>query len=231
MTILMLQKGWPIDRVMFADVGSGAEFEETYATREKAEKKFGIQIETVKSDKWTWDKIFYSYPTRGKHMDEIRGFPPVVNPGCRYRSWLKTDILDASRGEGNTVYIGIAADEAHRANAKMYNDGKNIFRFPLIEWGMTEKDCYEICEHTGLLHPLYKYFRRLGCWQCPKQSIKSLRNLYWYFPEKWKKLEAYQNACPHRPFRPGVTVQELAERFKKEGIDKTIEFRQLELGV
>lgn len=224
MTILMLEKHWPIDRVMFADVGEDAEFEETYEVRSRTERLLGISIETVRSNIWTWDKIFYSYPTRGKHKDEIRGFPPTVGPGCRYRSWLKTDVLDASRGNGNTIYIGIAADEAHRAQAKMYQDKNNIFRFPLIEWGMTEQDCFNLCKQRGLLHPLYKYFHRLGCWQCPKQRIGSLRNLFWHFPDKWEKLQRYQDACSW-PFRPNMRVEDLAKKFIRE---EDLEEQQLE---
>ncbi len=211
MLLKMIEEDWQIDKILYADVGEEAEFEEMYEFIDKVEAKIGRKITRVKSEKWTWDKIFYSYPIRGK-TDTIRGFPPVANPGCRYRSWLKIEPLEKAQGEGNLIYIGIAADEAVRALAKQYQGRKNKYRFPLIEWGMTERDCIEYCKDNGLLNPLYEKFRRLGCWQCSKQSLSSFRALYQHYPQKWEKLRLYQAACPW-PITPDYSVAELEDRF------------------
>ena len=68
-------------------------------------------------------------------MDEIRGFPPTVGVGCRYRSWLKVDSLEAAAGVDNDIYIGIAADEAGRSRALEYAKGKNRYHFPSLIGG------------------------------------------------------------------------------------------------
>lgn len=217
MLITMIERGMNIDRVLFADVGEDAEFEETYEFIGKVEKTLGITIERVKSEQWTWDSIFFSKTSRGRNKGKIRAFPPVSIRGCRHKDWLKIQPLTKAHGSHNTIYIGIAADEAARAKMKMYEDGKNQYRFPLIEWGLTEPECREICERHGLLHPLYRYFRRLGCWQCSKQSLDSLRSLYKYWPEKWKKLQMYQDHTM-MAFRPGWRVEDLARRFEAENV-------------
>ncbi len=141
MLIMMLEKKWNVDRVLFADVGEEAEFEETYTFLEKVKNTLGITIERVCSDKWTWDSIFFSKTSRGRNKGKIRAFPPVCIRGCRHKDWLKIKPLTAAHGSGNTIYIGIAADEAARAGAKMYEGGKNTYRFPLIEWNLTEAEC------------------------------------------------------------------------------------------
>ena len=216
--VMILKKNLPLDRVIFADVTPEAEFEETYAFKDEVERKLGIKIECVQSEKWSsWDDYFYSPLSKGKNVGKCRGFPPVVGCGCGFKREFKENPLKKASGEGNHVYMGIALDEAHRADAKVYKGAKNEYSFPLIDFKMTEQACRELCEKYGILHPLYKHFRRLGCWQCPKQSLPSLRSLYQFWPEKWTKLEEYQKACVW-DFRPNCRVEDLTKRFVSEGL-------------
>lgn len=219
MLLMMIENRMTIDSVNFADVGEMAEFEEMYGYLDKVEAYTGIPINRLRSTKHTAKSIFYGYPTKGNHMDEIRGFPPTVGPGCRYRSWLKTDVLDAANGTGNTVYIGIAADEAHRAERNEYMNGKNTYRFPLVEWGITENQCLQYLRDRGLANELYDYFRRLGCFWCPKQPLRSLENLYRYFPNKWETLRQLE-ADQRRPFKHGYSVKELEKKFDTKEVLK-----------
>ena len=148
-------------------------------------------------------------------MDEIRGFPPTVGVGCRYRSWLKVDPLEAAAGVGNDIYIGIAADEAGRSRALEYAKGKNRYHFPLVEWGVTEQDCLDYLRERDLYNRLYDHFKRLGCFWCPKQGLKSLKNLYRHFPDMWVTLRQMENN-QGRPFKHQYPASMLEERFKRE---------------
>lgn len=94
MLCMMLERGIRVDRILFADVGEMAEFEQQYDYLAKIEAYTGRNVEVVRSDRYTARSIFYGYPTRGQHMDEIRGFPPTIGAGCRYRSWLKVEPLE-----------------------------------------------------------------------------------------------------------------------------------------
>lgn len=223
MLLRLIEEGHQVDKIHFADVGPEAEFEEMYEFIDKVERFIGREITRVRSDKWTFDSIFYSYPTYGKKVNTIRGFPPSIGPACRYRSWLKTEPLEKASGKGNLILIGIAADESSRSERAQYNNQKNQYRFPLIEWDMTEADCVKYCTDRDLLNPLYSRFKRLGCWQCPKQSLHSFRTLYRYYPEKWAKLREYQRACDW-PVTPRASVFDLEERFKAEGMQKELDF-------
>lgn len=220
MLLMMLERGIRIDRFLYADVGEMAEFEEMYAYIARLEAYIGRPIEIVRSDRWTARSIFYGYPSRGSHMDEIRGFPPTVGTGCRYRSWLKVEPLESACGPGNDVFIGIAADEAQRSRAGEYAKGKQNYHFPLVEWGVTEQDCLEYTRHHGLYNRLYDHFKRLGCWWCPKQSIGSLRQLYLHFPQEWAQLRQLE-ADQGRAFKYGYPAEQLEHRFQREHIAET----------
>jgi len=213
--LMMLERGIPVHKVLFADVGVGAEFPLMYDYLKRVEAYTGIPITTVKSEKWTAQSIFYGYPSRGKHKDEIRGFPPTVGSGCRYRSWLKVEPLEAHSGTGNHVYIGIASDESNRSRSLEYAKGKNTYHFPLVEWGITEAMCLEYLKERELYNELYCYFGRLGCFWCPKQPLDSLRNLWRAFPDLWEELRQMERD-QGRPFKHKYPAEVLEVRFQKE---------------
>ena len=215
MLIMMLERGIPVDRVLYADVGTMAEFKSQYAYIAKLSAYTGIPIETVHSDRWTARSMFYGYPSKGNHMDEIRGFPKTIGPACRYRSWLKVDPLEKAAGQGHDIFIGIAADEAGRSRCREYAKGKNRYHFPLVEWGITEQQCLDYLRERGLYSPLYDHFRRLGCFWCPKQPVGSLRQLYLHFPELWATLRQMEQD-QGRPFQYQRTVADLERRFQAE---------------
>lgn len=213
--IRQVEAGTPPHRILFADVGPEAEFDETYEFIEKVERTLNVQVERIKSTRYTFDSYFYSPISRGPRKGMLRGFPPTASVGCSYRRELKVIPLCAAQGKGNEIYLGIAADEKHRAERSFYKTADNTYHFPLIEDGITEDMCLQICQKYDLVHPLYAYFKRLGCWQCPKQSLSSLRALYQNWPEKWQKLEQYQRDCAW-DFQPNRSVFDLSERFRKE---------------
>lgn len=215
MLLMMLERGMPVDRIHYADVGEMAEFEEMYEYIARVEIYTDRKVTTVRSDEHTARSMFFGYPTRGKHMDEIRGFPPTVGPGCRYRSWLKVDPLEAASGTGNDIYIGIAADESHRSRCEEYTKGKNRYHFPLVEWGVTEAMCMEYLKARGLYNSLYDHFDRIGYWWCPKQPLKSLRSLWQHYPDKWAQLRELEE-IQGRPFKHGYPAWELEPRFIAE---------------
>lgn len=215
MLCMMLDKGIPVDRIHYADVGEMAEFPEMYGYIARVSAYIGREIITVRSDKHTARSMFFGYPTRGNHMDEIRGFPPTVGPGCRYRSWLKVDPLEEAAGTRNDVYIGIAVDEAHRSRAEEYAKGKNRYHFPLVEWGVTEAQCMEYLRKRSLYSSLYDHFDRLGCWWCSKQPLRSLRSLYRYYPHLWVQLLELEK-IQGRPFKHRYPAVELTQRFAAE---------------
>jgi len=74
MLLLMLEKGMPIDDIIFAD--TGMEFQELYDYVERIEGVIGRKVTRLKSDK-TWDDVFFHKRGSGKNIGQIVAFPPV----------------------------------------------------------------------------------------------------------------------------------------------------------
>jgi len=84
------------------------------------------------------------------------------------------------------VYIGIAYDEQQRMSKV---DGN--LKYPLVDWKWTEQDCIDYLNKKDMFNPLYVNFDRLGCWNCPKQGIKSLYVLWKNYPNLWERFIEY----------------------------------------
>lgn len=66
---------------------------------------------------------------------------------CRWGTTAKLEKLDKYAKERNAiVYVGIAADETER----LKKEAKPYKRFPLAEWGLSEKQCLDICYRNGI---------------------------------------------------------------------------------
>lgn len=143
--LLMIERGMPIDMVLFAD--TGMEFPEMYAHIAKLDaylfEQRGIHI-TVLRHPQGFEYLMFDEPKQKPSSIENRlrlGVPLYGNgwPGIRVR-WctgaLKTKLIDKEvkrlKGElGAIHYIGIAADEAWRCKDGVY---------PLVEWGIIQED-------------------------------------------------------------------------------------------
>ena len=119
--------------------------------------------------------------------------------------------------EGFYEYIGIAADETKRIE-KERPDTKLM---PLVEWGMTETDCLQLCYDRGYSWiedgiDLYSILDRVSCWCCANKNLKELRMYYKYLPTYWNKLKKLQKRT-NRPFRNNKqTIFDLENKFKNE---------------
>ena len=146
------------------------------------------------------------------------GWPGVGVRWCtgQLKTHLMNRMINKIKGEHQAIhYIGIAADEPKRIKDD---------RYPLVEWGITEKEALQICDDRGFdWGGLYEIYHRCSCWCCPFQRMDSLRALYHHHPELWEKLiQLDQRAIkqfgdtPLGCFRPGWTVEKLGEKFSWE---------------
>lgn len=163
------------------------------------------------------------------------GWPNIVNRWCT--AFLKTRNSDAyikalSEKYDIIQYIGIAADESKRLERKHHQNKK--FRYPLVEWGMTEKDCLEYCyEHGYDWGGLYRIFKRVSCWCCPLESVEELYKLWDNFPDLWVQLREWDNRLAHQygtrtfTFKKPYTVEQLEQRFilEKKRRDRNLSTR------
>ena len=155
--LLMIEKGLPIDCVLYAD--TGMEFPEMEAHIAKLDdflyQERGIHITTLRHPHgFEW--LMFDVPQQQKRAIERRiamgqpltgyGWPGMKVRWCtgQLKTHLITKEVNRLKKEKNALHhIGIAADEAHRCKSDEHN------RYPLVEWGITEAQALQICYNRG----------------------------------------------------------------------------------
>lgn len=212
MLLKMLEENMQVDEIIYCDTYK--EFPQMYKHIEKIKKyikeKYNKEITTLKAEKDFDYYMFEHEKTRGKNKGK-RGYGWSTML-CRWcTSNLKTNVINKylkAKNEEYTEYIGIACDEPKRIKDKCY---------PLIDWGMTEKDCLHYCYERGFnWEGLYEHFDRVSCWCCPLKNLKELKTLYTHYPELWEELKEMDKKS-YNQFRKDYSVKELEEKFKKLG--------------
>lgn len=204
---MCIEKGIHFDEIVTADVEKSFPQEEYYAKQmiERWES-MGYKVVVLKTSD-TWDQWFYGKSTRGKSKGLKRGFP-LTCYACWWTRQAKVIPLEKYM-KGHIRLIGYTSNEKSSSRKSItkryiengYIDEKNKdFKYPLIEWNVTEEDCMKYCDDRGLLNPLYKYFDRLGCYLCPKQNIKNLKILCIHFPTLWDELKEYTKSTTSEGF-------------------------------
>lgn len=212
MLLRMLEENMQVDEIIYCDTYK--EFPQMYKHIEKIKKyikeKYNKEITTLKAEKDFDYYMFEHEKTRGKNKGK-RGYGWSTML-CRWcTSNLKTNVINKylkAKNEEYTEYIGIACDEPKRIKDKCY---------PLIDWGMTEKDCLHYCYERGFDYDgLYEHFDRVSCWCCPLKNLKELEILYKYYPELWEELKKMDKRA-YNQFRKDYSVEQLEEKFKQLG--------------
>jgi 3'-phosphoadenosine 5'-phosphosulfate sulfotransferase (PAPS reductase)/FAD synthetase len=221
------ERGEPVDnavycRIMF-DGDTSAELPEHEAWIHRhaiplLERRYGIKTVIVQAER-SYTDVFYSRYQKGKHIGRIYGFPFRAGAWCNDR--LKVRPIrkwQASVGK-HTAVIGIAADEVKRIAR---NTAPNKI-LPLVDYGISEAEAFDICRKEDLLSPAYTGWRvRLGCWFCHNQRIGELRRLRSEYPFLWDKLMALDRNSPVT-FTPRSTLKDFEERFSIEENQTTLE--------
>jgi 3'-phosphoadenosine 5'-phosphosulfate sulfotransferase (PAPS reductase)/FAD synthetase len=225
--ICRLEHGEPVDeavycRIMF-DGHSSAEFPEhedwihNYAIP-LLKSRYGIPTTIVQGER-TYCSQFYTRYARSKTKNgQCYGFPLLKGPWCNSRLKVRP-IQKWQKAAGDYLSIvGIAADELKRQKRDTVS-GKIL---PLVDYGVTEAEAFDICRRADLLSPAYNGGRqRLGCWFCHNQRISELRRLRHEYPALWGRLLAMDKDS-FRTFKPGATLSDFEERFTAEDNQLTL---------
>ena len=187
----------------------------TYIYIKKVEKYINRKITVLTPDK-TWTEFFYTRKKKGKRIGQIYGYPFTIGAWCNDR--LKMRPLNKYfKKQGEHIrYIGIALDEPKRVARLKDNEVPFLHRI-----GMTEKDAYNYLEEKGMLNPLYKKFNRLGCYNCIKQPLKSLKVIYTDYPKLWDKMKLQEIDSPNT-FKPNKTLIDIENKFKLENLQSKL---------
>lgn len=222
MFIVLLEKGKPIDEVIFFD--GGWDFDCIYRNISIVKivcDKLNIKFTVIKPEKSFEYMMFNHYHQKRNSKEWIYGYS-WCGGRCRWGTTQKTQAIDNHFKQPEYAdkeiyyYIGLAYDEQKRID-KNTNPHK---LYPLNEFEITEKQALEICLKNGIDFKengvcLYEILDRVSCWCCRNKNLKELRNYYLYLPLYWEQLKGYQSRTDI-PFKSGMTVQQLEKRFELE---------------
>lgn len=222
MVLHMIERGDPLDEVMFCDTTMEFPAMLRHVERVKAEvEAAGIKFTTLRSEK-DFEYYLLEHPAKRPQDHPNYNKPGYSWPGVFSRWCTKTlkvklihDHLQSLRAQYEIVqYIGIAADEEYRLKRK--NNQSDEHRHPLRDWGWTEADARQYCRDKGYdWEGLYDIFKRVSCWCCPFQSYAELRNLRRHFPDLWQRLQDLDTR-QFQTFNHGYSVADFDRRFALE---------------
>jgi 3'-phosphoadenosine 5'-phosphosulfate sulfotransferase (PAPS reductase)/FAD synthetase len=174
--------------IAFAD--TGGEMPETYEYIDYYNKIHPIKIikTPVNGTKENLGKPFYSL----EEYCLAHKTPPMKKfRWCTDR--FKTHRLEEyykTLGDGEIrVFIGYAYDERHRI--KVYERGRFIYEYPLVDQGITREKCIEIIKEAGLRIP-----PKSGCFFCPFQRKASWIRLMRNHPDLYDRAVIMDKLTP-----------------------------------
>ena len=213
MLLLMIEKGMQIDEICFAD--TGMEFPEMYEHIEKVEKHINRKIIKLNIRK-NWMYWFSEHEkTRGKNKGE-KGYGWCGKYHCRWGTSLKKESINKYlkhlKKEYELVeYHGVASDEWARTQK---NKGRNI-KYPLIDFGFTEKQALEYCYGKGFnWNGLYDNMVRVSCFCCDQKRIGELKWIFNERPELWEILLKMQSQTKYN-FKQNLSLFDIDKKFKE----------------
>lgn len=222
----MLERGEPVHSVVYFE--TDWDFPEMADHLKLVEEKTGLPIATLRSprsfDYWMFERpvVARKGPMKGQVHHIGNGWP---FGGRRWCTRQKMDTLIRYRRSvpAGVTCIGFAADEENRVKGDPLKPSGPV-RYPLIEWGMTEKDCLEYCLGLGYdWGGLYDHFARVSCFCCPLQRHGELRTLRKHYPDLWtrmlemeSRINTWNKGAWGLRFKDKWTVSALERRFAAE---------------
>lgn len=226
MTNLLIDKGYPLDEIVFYD--TGAEFNAIYKLWEQIKAKaepLGIKCTKIEPK----EKFFYKMFDKLVQNRDKSGFHfgySWCGGRCRWGTTEKLKALDGyCESKNATVYVGIAYDEQHRTPDKSYKI------HPLKDWEMTQADCLKWNRENGVKWlekspktesgyiDLYDILDRVSCWCCANKNQWELYNIWFYLPHYWEKLCELQRKN-ERPFKSAYGIFDIQKRFENGYVPK-----------
>lgn len=224
MILLLLEKNYPLDEVIYFDIG--AEYNAIYQNKEKLkailEKKKILFTELKPKQDFFY--LMLEKPITKRTGQTQSGYK-WCGGLCRWGTTLKLQAIKENnkkyQNEFICEYVGIALDEQERLERERVKRCKDRIKlYPLAEWGMTEKDCLSYCYSKGWNWiengiDLYSILDRVSCFCCRNKNLKELKNMFLFLPEYWERLKNLQTKI-ELPFKENKTIFDLEKRFKSE---------------
>lgn len=205
MVILLIMKKYPLDEVVFYD--TGMEFDAIYRNEKKLKrilKRRGVGYKRIVPEK-SFEYLAFEHKCKRRDGAVCVGYDwcgGLRRWGTSQKNREIEKYYKSKYGDADLIveYVGIAKDELNRIEKQRIKRGKTVKIYPLVEWGMTEKDCLSFCyEHNinwkqnGV--DLYKILDRVSCWCCANKNQKEVKNIIMFLPDVWMKIKDYEKRC------------------------------------
>lgn len=182
----------PSVSIVYIDVGW--EHEDNHRFMLDAQGALGVEIKTIKHPTFASPgEVFL----KKRFLSTIAGAPCTMELKKRVRQKYET-------GE-EVQYFGFHAGEEKRRDRFLASNQEqaHLFRFPLIEEGITKERCLSIVSSLGILPPItyrmgYKNANCIGCVKGGKGYWKKIRE---DFPERFEEMAQIEEAVGYTLFR------------------------------
>lgn len=152
MLLMMLERGMPIDDIVYFDCGDW-EFPQMHEHIRQVEKYIGREVTRIRNKRGDLNYWMFDHASKPRGNNPVRvgmAWPQITVRWCTAR---KMDTIEAyySRHKPElTVYIGFAADELSRLSSKNIIE-KHWYQmqFPLVNWEITEEEALKYCHSKG----------------------------------------------------------------------------------
>lgn len=151
------------------------------------ERWFGRAITVLRDEK---------YGASAANVWRTRRF--IVNRnGAPCSKALKRDVLNAYREDGDLIVLGYTADarDVDRYNRFIDANASTLVWAPLIDQGITKRDCFARIAEAGIELPrMYRLgYHNANCPKCPKGGMGYWNKIRIDFPENFEEMASIQD--------------------------------------
>ena len=173
------------DRVVIVNAYLASEDEDNRRFLADCERWFGRTVTVVRDTKFNADA--YQVWPRERFIVSRNGAP------CSRA--LKQRPLEATRELGDTIVLGYTADEPQRLDRYIDANADTVVWAPLIEAGLTKRDCLERVAEAGIELPrMYRLgYHNANCPGCPKGGEGYWNKIRIDFPERFEAMARIQD--------------------------------------
>jgi len=236
MTLMLLEKGEPLDYIVFCDTGLEHDLMYEYVDKLDAffQRKYNMKITRLHPAR-DYETYIKEPRKKGDNVGKTRGTPSVIDM-CFWRVEAKREPVIRwikKLGLENVIqYNGFVYGEQERVN----NMPDNV-KAPLYDWKLKEIDVQRYLEDNEMENPLYKDFSRTGCACCGKNKLDDKFIVYEKYPDKWDFMKRIEKELNEDENRTGVYprwhidlfIEDMEKMFKKRQKQSTFEFPKEEV--
>lgn len=197
-------------RVIFIDTKN--EDEDTYRFMKDCEKWYGLEIESITSDKYeTIQDVWRRYNA----LNNAKGAVCSSELKRRVREqWEKNN-------EWEHQVFGFEFSEYNRAKSMSMNHAHTNPIFPLLMYAYSKKDCIDIVEEQGIEVPkMYKLgFLNNNCFKtgCVQGGLGYWGKMKRDFPDKFDKMAAMEHELTDKKGKPVTMCKDQSAEAKESG--------------